>query len=256
MNYVAIATELKAAKQLIVNPENWQQGYYGGNEQTRHIPTQDWKTAKPTCFCSLGALIQIQHEAGTFTSSFKTITGDTAKFLDPFFGGDTADFNDNHSHAEVLDAWDAAIEAAEQLAIKQNLESLIVAVEAQPEEKFDLDRYKQETDCGTAFCTAGLASTMPEFQAQGLNYQKIPNTERGMVYVGTLSIWYRGVSDPMFGPDSFTRLFEPAGVGALDGLLGYDDEGETPNMTDKELALARLRNQLQTINEIIATKGE
>lgn len=142
--------------------------------------------------------------------------------------------------------------------IIQNLETLIEAVEAHPEDHFNLSRFKQETECGTLFCTIGLAATMPYFQEQGLELVNItPRFSERQVFDVRINgghSYEAMLVDPLFGPNAFGRLFDPAGLGSLDEVLGYVDEDELgntiqPNMTDKELALARLRNQVKLITK-------
>lgn len=134
-------------------------------------------------------------------------------------------------------------------AIITNLETLLSAVEAQPESLFDLSGYKQVEPCGTLFCTVGLAATMPFFQEQGVEMRPVAtNANLGEVFINGQNAWRFNVAPPLFGPNAFGNLFEPADCGNLDDLLGYEDDGENaPNMTDKELAIARLRKQLEIV---------
>lgn len=138
-------------------------------------------------------------------------------------------------------------------SIINNLEILSAAVEAQPEPMFNLRRFKNETECGTLFCTVGLATTIPHFQELGFKMvEEYPKWF--MVQVGDDAIYDEGVSEEYFGEEAFARLFEPAGQGYLDNKLGYIDHDEDcdtipPNMTDKELALARLRLQIKVLKE-------
>lgn len=141
----------------------------------------------------------------------------------------------------------------------ENLEILIDAVEQHPEELFDLSKYKQEKNCGTLFCTLGLAASMPEFQAQGVEFVKRPEYSSSDVKINGETAWYADTADGIFGPEAFSRLFEPADCGSMDAFLRYSpgfvehcDDGDIqhgPNMTDKELALARLNKQLSILKE-------
>lgn len=131
----------------------------------------------------------------------------------------------------------------------ENIEILIEAVTAQPEELFDLSKYKREESCGTLFCTLGLAATLPEFQAQGLKIFQCGDAFD--VTINDVHAWYEGIAEPVFGPNAFIRLFEPADCGTMDAVLGYDRGWSygSPNMTDKELALKRLNRQLSILKE-------
>lgn len=137
--------------------------------------------------------------------------------------------------------------------IKQNLEILLAAVEAQPETLFDLDAFRQDEPCGTLYCTAGLAATLPYFQCLGL---KLDDTCVWTEVTGKGVDVIDGGGDYLFGENSWYNLFTPPGEGRLDALVGYKYEGELvgkhssgcgiykPNMSDKELAIARLKEQI------------
>ncbi len=138
-------------------------------------------------------------------------------------------------------------------SIINNLEILTAAVEAQPEPMFNLSRFKSETECGTLFCTVGLATTIPHFQELGFHIVQLAPNWLG-VNVDDEFIADEGVSERYFGQEAFPRLFEAAGQGSQDSALGYLDEDEAGydiplNMTDKELALARLRLQIKELKE-------
>ena len=79
-------------------------------------------------------------------------------------------------------------------SIINNLEILSAAVEAQPEPMFNLRRFKNETECGTLFCTVGLATTIPHFQELGFKMvEEYPKWF--MVQVGDDAIYDEGVSE-------------------------------------------------------------
>ena len=129
--------------------------------------------------------------------------------------------------------------------IIENLEVLLAAVEAQPENLFDLGSWRTETPCGTNFCVAGLACSMPRFQAAGMRWTTYDVPQ------------YNGIDmrddggDELFGANSMPELFRFAGGGRLDKELGLDygyDDYDDVHMycTDKELAVARLKNRIAT----------
>lgn len=140
--------------------------------------------------------------------------------------------------------------------IKENLEQLIKFVEEEPEQLFDLRLYETPTPCGTLHCALGLAATKPFFQGQGLRFLG------GLLIIADGRWPNNHTLAPLFGEDSWSRLFEVRG-------LDYKVEGEVvidsvfdggswdagifaklgPGITDKELALARLNRQLALYQE-------
>lgn len=149
--------------------------------------------------------------------------------------------------------------------IKQNLTILLAAVEAQPETLFNLDRYKADEPCGTIFCTLGLGCSMPYFIEKGFGFIEETLYGGGKLYYASLDgahvLEVPDALDKVFGESAWQRLFAPAGCGNIDGEVGYDDEsvvvGEgawgdpvcKPNMTDKELAIARLKYQIKLYSD-------
>lgn len=135
-------------------------------------------------------------------------------------------------------------------AIITNLETLLAAVEVQPEGLFDLSMFKQDSSCGTLFCTIGVAACLPHFQAQGLEFGRVQGNNKEVVLINGYAAYNRGVADPIFGPNAFDHLFEPAGLGGFDGDedIDYDDySDDMPNMSDKTLAIARIEKQIQLV---------
>lgn len=139
--------------------------------------------------------------------------------------------------------------------IVSNLEALLAAVEAQPESQFDLSYFRHDSEdenvCGTLFCTVGLACTMPRFQAEGYELIATPkNYDPGKftyhVEVHGTDVRDSDASDAAFGTGAWFSLFTPAGDGLFDTDLGYKVSGDDyeGNMTDKELAILRLKKQI------------
>jgi hypothetical protein len=124
--------------------------------------------------------------------------------------------------------------------IKHNLELAIDYMEQQNATKFNLTQYVRVTDCGTLYCTAGLLATKPEFIQQGFCSDKSGEVEfdGNMLGIGP-------GADALFGESSFDRLFDTYRSGV------WDDEliGNQQNISDKELALMRLRKQLELYGE-------
>lgn len=123
--------------------------------------------------------------------------------------------------------------------IKRNIKRAIEIVTAHPETNFDLSSFKEETACGTNFCTAGLLFEQREFRIQ-LEQTELCKENRHKT-PGLLAH-----SEEMFGPFCYHRLFAAYAEGVLDkewmgDCLKYP--------THKELALLRLNHYLQELSE-------
>ena len=92
---------LRKAKSLIDTPDKWTQGEFATDRNGTPV---DPDSAAAQCFCSLGALWR--------QDTIYWATSQRVHLLEAM-GGNIAQFNDNHSHAEVMSAWDKAIAAAE-----------------------------------------------------------------------------------------------------------------------------------------------
>lgn len=92
---------LIAARKLIEKPENWLQGMMAANGDGVWVPPSAPMAVK---FCALGAIQRIAGEfrAGPVNDAVRLAAKTTSLAL----------FNNTHSHAEVLAAFDRAIEAA------------------------------------------------------------------------------------------------------------------------------------------------
>lgn len=90
---------LIAGRALIANPENWIQQEFARDKNGMRVE-EDHPEA--VCFCSWGAVCRV---VGHF------IDRDSAPmvYLKESMGGSVPHFNDTHTHAEVLAAWDTAI---------------------------------------------------------------------------------------------------------------------------------------------------
>lgn len=130
--------------------------------------------------------------------------------------------------------------------IINNLKAAIAALEAEPDHLIDLRAYIIEHDgCNTLHCSAGLLATTEHFKALGWRW----SADGGDVYIGNRWIGSLNYSDPgiilnqQLGSNAFDRLFHPRNLGAWDFSL--HEEGPELLITDKDLALARLRRQLK-----------
>jgi hypothetical protein len=97
---------LKAAKAKIENPANWTQGEFARDENGNKLMSGYSEGA--VCFCSLGAI-----EAVIGTDFFDAEKAYMT--IDEVMGGSVANYNDNHTHEEVLSAFDKAIKLAEAI---------------------------------------------------------------------------------------------------------------------------------------------
>lgn len=91
---------LTAARAIIEKPENWTQGYFARNKSYSPVHTDSAHACK---FCAVGALHCI--ECDNWRDAF-----DYASRINPNIP--LADFNDTHTHAEVLAMFDEAIATA------------------------------------------------------------------------------------------------------------------------------------------------
>jgi hypothetical protein len=91
---------LIAARKKIERPECWTQRAYARDEEYSTVSPSD-KLA--VCWCSIGALCAVTDDNGQFAHARDSL----AAVLD---GMSVFCFNDTHTHAEVLAAFDRAIE--------------------------------------------------------------------------------------------------------------------------------------------------
>lgn len=104
---------LRAAKALIDTPEKWTQGAYARDEEGLTVFVGD---EAAVCFCSIGALARTErlhnvpdpHELGR-RATIRALRPSHDPIL---AAGLIADFNDTHSHSEVMAMWDRAIKRA------------------------------------------------------------------------------------------------------------------------------------------------
>lgn len=133
-----------------------------------------------------------------------------------------------------------------------NLEALKAAVLAQPDAEFDLSQYRQDRyTCGTLYCTAGLAASMPLFQEQGMGFRPFLGA-RFMVTVNGSDIRDNDTdTDALFGENAWKRLFAAYGDAegedakemhkqTSDGYIDWESE----LFPHKEVAVQRLERQI------------
>lgn len=99
MNTLQILIE---ARKLIEKPENWTRRNYAQNEFGQGVTTISPAACK---FCAVGALKRVTADSWEHSH----LAWD---MLDKAVGQSITNFNDTHTHAEVLDAFSRAIESA------------------------------------------------------------------------------------------------------------------------------------------------
>lgn len=121
--------------------------------------------------------------------------------------------------------------------IKENLQQAIDIIEATPDAAIDLRDYVHP--CGTIFCAAGVLAQHAFFVDQ-LQVRSESLEGNASQLANDYCMW---------GPRPFIRLFASRGEGG--GGPGYCDEElyrQHGDMTDKQLALARLYHALKEEN--------
>ena len=100
---------LRDARALISKPENWRQGAMAGCRFMGGDIRMSLPTTHPmaNCWCAAGAIKRVSATDKEFGNAIVAL----AFYAMP---GGVAAFNDTHTHAEVLAAFDKAIEATER----------------------------------------------------------------------------------------------------------------------------------------------
>jgi hypothetical protein len=122
--------------------------------------------------------------------------------------------------------------------IVQNLKKAIEAIEGRDSSELELSCFTSKGECGTLYCSAGILAITQYFYDQGMMFKE------DHVYINGRSMFQAEVGDIMFGTCAYSRLFELRGCAEWDGEIDPRDE-----MTDKELALARLNRQLEVVQK-------
>lgn len=120
--------------------------------------------------------------------------------------------------------------------IIENLHRAYEILDAVPETNFSLDSYHRETSCGTIMCAYGWLSTTEFFQKQGIRLREHDSGR----FDPPDGICDR--LDNIFGPDAWVSLFSTKGASWYDTTWHNEK-----NQTDKQLALLRIKRQLQRI---------
>ncbi len=241
-NQLGIIKRLKAARAKIIDPATWcREALYKNAEGEA---ARDPSTA--CSFCSMGAFVAV---------GGRPISGDGWGYVGKaakVFGSSAVFVNDNKTHDEVIEMWNGAIKLAEADLIILNLERLIKAVEAQPDDAFNLRFYADKKIYGTFYCTVGLAACIPEFKLQGYELIWRENSTAIVTVRGNPAGYAE--TDQDFGADSYDLLFTTRGWSAFDSdfEVAGEDGPSLPGqdfLTDKTLALHRLNKQLAIYKE-------
>lgn len=107
MKVSAFMTE---AKKVIEDPANWTTGWFAKNEFGTMV---DSLSENATCFCSLGAIeryAKCELEEDLF--GVRSLSREAQYRLEGVMGMAVEDFNDDHTHLEVMTMWDEAIKIA------------------------------------------------------------------------------------------------------------------------------------------------
>lgn len=96
------------ARKKIEKPENWTTKVFARDKYGVNVPCRE---DNAVCFCTLGALRRTCWK----DHNFKWPSHHAEVALEMQMEFTIAHFNDNHTHAEVLAAWDRAIAACQAL---------------------------------------------------------------------------------------------------------------------------------------------
>lgn len=99
---------LTKAQDLIRDPKNWTKGTYA-REEGGHPVAVDEPSA--VCFCSIGALVKVLDGDPDNLRMARGCLVSAVRDSDPDING-IAEFNDHHTHEEVMAVWDNARELA------------------------------------------------------------------------------------------------------------------------------------------------
>jgi hypothetical protein len=113
---VSVLTE---ARKLIADPEHWLQGRYA--ETAGHLPVAP-KDPKAVRFCSIGAVVHLLPPDALPEAEVRQLSAAVHELEPDWFSGFVkkdlcaarsdrciAQYNDSHTHEEVLAVWDHAI---------------------------------------------------------------------------------------------------------------------------------------------------
>lgn len=107
-----VAGFLIEAKKLIEDPTKWTQGWFAKNAIGSNVSSL---SESVVCFCSLGALERTEgRELWDTKYGERLLSRDAQVVLETAMKCSVENYNDTHTHAEVMQKWDDAIELAKQ----------------------------------------------------------------------------------------------------------------------------------------------
>lgn len=106
---MSVAQMLKDAKALIADPAHWTQGTPARDASGKPLSNEESPAA--VCWCSIGALARV---ANADPAPLYHLYPVARHYLyKATAGASIINFNDTHTHAEVMELWDKAIQLAE-----------------------------------------------------------------------------------------------------------------------------------------------
>ena len=106
-----VSVFMTEAKKVIEDPANWTTGWFAKNKFGTMVGSL---SENATCFCSLGAIeryAKCEFEENLI-GGVRSLSREAQHRLEGVMGMSVEDFNDDHTHPEVMAMWDEAIKIA------------------------------------------------------------------------------------------------------------------------------------------------
>ena len=101
-----ITEVLTEARELISDPKRWTQGLYARDVRGNYTK---WNSPEAACWCSAGAIAKVVGASTDSDIEYDPIAKRAIKKLMYGINSSIYKFNDSHTHAEVLTAFDKVI---------------------------------------------------------------------------------------------------------------------------------------------------
>lgn len=101
---MTLKENLIRAKALITDPKNWIQGAFARDANGCLVSSDD---PSAVCYCSIGAIKALRLPCNEQENTIDYLYKSIGKLI--------PDFNDENTHADVMAAWDKAIEKAGEI---------------------------------------------------------------------------------------------------------------------------------------------
>jgi len=105
------AQVLREARELISDPERWAQGAWAKNAPGHSVQT---RAPEAVSWCAAGAIYRCAGNSDLSIDTRELLYDVIGSNISPDSGHVIAEFNDTHTHAEVLEMFDRAIALAEE----------------------------------------------------------------------------------------------------------------------------------------------